>query len=446
MKRVLILGAGMVARPIVRHLLSDNIFVTIATPGWTRANAESMIQGFANAAIEDWTVDDSDKLGKMVAAHDVAVSLLPYVYHLKVAGTCLAHGKHMVTTSYVKPEMKALDAEAKAKGILLLNEIGLDPGIDHMSAQKIIDQIHAEGGMVDEFFSVCGALPAPEAADNPFRYRFSWSPKGVVLAGNNDAVYLRDGVIRNIPTEKLFRDVFRLEFPGAGVLDVYPNRDSLSYTEIYGIPETRTMFRGTFRYPGWCAILDAMKKIRLISPEERDFTGMTYRSFTASLAGITESENFRHDLAQRLGVDENGTEISAFEWLGLFDEAPMERGLSSAFEITSDLMIDKMMLRPDQRDMVAMMHLFVALMPDGTKRLIRSSMLDFGTAGGDTSVARTVALPAAIAVQMILSGDISVRGVHIPVIPSIYTPVLAQLEKLGIAMKEEFGLPMSLKP
>ncbi|MBM3434895.1 MAG: hypothetical protein FJY07_01620 [Bacteroidetes bacterium] len=254
MKKVLILGAGLVVKPIVQYLLQKGYFVSVATR--TKSKADDMIGGHKNGNAIAWTVEDEPALDKMIAEHDLTVSLLPWIHHIMVAQKCVALKKDMVTTSYVKPAMQALDGEAKKAGIIILNELGLDPGIDHMSAMRIIDHVHEKGGKVEEFYSICGALPSPEACNNPFNYKFSWSPKGVVLASNNDANYLRQGKTTYVPPENLFKNPMKTTFPGVGNLEIYPNRDSVPYVELYGIPETKTMFRGTFRHPGWCESLD----------------------------------------------------------------------------------------------------------------------------------------------------------------------------------------------
>lgn len=440
-KKVLILGAGMVVKPIVTYLLKKEYQVTVATR--TKAKADAMVDGHPNGTALAWTVDDEAGLSKMIASHDLTVSLLPWAYHIMVARHCIAHKKNMVTTSYVKPEMKALDAQVREAGIIILNELGLDPGIDHMSAMRVIDHVHNKGGNIDGFYSVTGALPAPEAADNPFKYKFSWSPKGVIGAGNNDGNFLRNGKHVYVPTEDLFKNPLSVDFPGVGKLDIYPNRDSMPYIELYGIPETQTMFRGTFRYPGWCETIDAMKALRLISDFEADLTGKTYADFVALLIGAEDASNIRQKVADYLKIDKDAYALGAMEWLGLFSNEPVNAGKTTAFEITSDVMIAKMELGRDERDMVAMQHIFAASYPDGSKEVIKSSMLDFGTIATDTAVARTVALPAAIGVEMILNGEISETGVHIPVLPGIYNPILDQLETLDIKLVEEFGLPMS---
>jgi saccharopine dehydrogenase-like NADP-dependent oxidoreductase len=446
-QKVLILGAGLVARPIVNHLLSKGYSVTVASN--TPDRAVRMIDNHPRGSVVLWDAGDETTLDSLIAAHDLTVSLLPYTFHVMVARHCIVHKKNMLTTSYVKPEMRALDSQAREAGIIILNEIGLDPGIDHMSAMRIIDHIHAKGGAVIEFYSLCGALPAPEAANNPFKYKFSWSPKGVVMAGNNDALFLRHGKVVNVPTRELFNDPFIVDFPEVGLLEVYPNRDSIAYKDIYGIPEAQTVYRGTFRFRGWCETLNVIKQLGLIAYEKSDMSGMTYADLVARQlkqlgykAGVA-NRNIRFDVADCLGIPIGSLSLDALEWIGLFEDKPMNRHTDSTFEVVSDLMIGKMGLGDKERDMVVLQHTFLAGYSDGRKEVIRSRMLDFGSPSDDTSIARTVALPAAIGVEMILQGQIREKGVHIPVIPSIYEPVLTALEGLGIKMTEEYGLPVS---
>lgn len=441
MKKVLILGAGLVVRPIVQYLLEKGYFVTVATR--TKLKADEMIGGHPNGKSVAWTVEDEPALDKMIIEHDLTVSLLPYAHHVMVAKKCITHKKDMVTTSYVKPPMLALDAEAKKAGIIILNELGLDPGIDHMSAMRIIDHIHGKGGKVEEFYSICGALPAPEGCNNPFNYKFSWSPKGVVMASNNDANYLKHGKTTYIPTENLFKNPIKTSFPEVGKLEIYPNRDSVPYIELYGIPETKTILRGTFRHPGWCESLDALKALKLTSNDKYDFTGKTYAGMIALLIGEKDGSDIKTKTAKFLGLKSEAYALKSIEWLGLFDNRPMNRMEDTPFEVTSDLMIEKMMIGRNERDMVVLQHLFLASYPDGKKEVIKSSMLDFGTPATDTSIARTVALPAAMGVEMILEGKIKEKGVYIPVLPGIYNPILDRLETVGIKMIEEYGLPES---
>ena len=441
MKKALVLGSGLVAQPIIRYLLDHNIAVTVSSK--TPKRAEKMINGHPNGINIEWDIQNTDKLSEMIADCDIAVSLLPYTFHVTVAKLCVKHKKNMVTTSYVKPEMKALDQDAKDAGIIILNELGLDPGIDHMSAMRIIDHIHNKGGKVDEFYSFCGALVAPEVEKNPFKYKFTWAPKGVVMAGNNDGNFLRHGKTTYVPTQDLFKKPLKVDFPGIGELEVYPNRDSLPYIDLYGIPETKTIMRGTFRYDRWCENIDAMKSCGLLSDNKLDLRGLSYGEMLGELVGAVSLTDVRNAAAKHLNIKIDSPVLDAFEWLGLFSGESMNRHEDSPFEVVSDLMISKMMAGEKERDMVVMQHTFLASYPDGKKEVIKSRMLDFGSLETDTSIARTVALPAAVGVRMILEGEIHVKGVHIPVIPEIYSPILDSLEQMGIKMVEEYGLPES---
>jgi len=441
MKKVLILGAGLVSKPMVEYLLEEGFEVIIATR--TKDKADKLINGHPNGKTVGWMTEDMDSLSDMVRDSDLTVSLLPYKYHVEVAKICLRHHKHLVTTSYVKPEMQELDAEARKAGIIFLNEVGLDPGIDHMSAMRIIDNVHNKGGKIEEFYSLCGALPAPEACNNPMGYKFSWSPKGVVLASRNGATYLKHGKIVNIEPIDLFKDRFTHYFPGVGDMEVYPNRDSVSYVDIYGLKGISTMYRGTYRFKGWCETLDLMKAINLIDDGDHDYTGKTYKQFVAECAGLT-GKDLRSELKNKPGLNPTKTALDSLEWLGLFNDKVMGYGVTSPYEITSDLMIKMMWLEENERDMVVMQHLFLASYPDGKQEVVSSRMLDFGTPATNTSIARTVALPAAMAVKMILTDRIKLRGVYRPVLPEIYNPILDELALNGIKMEEEYNLPVDM--
>ena len=441
MKKVLILGAGLVVKPMVEYLLNNNFELMVASP--MKERADEMINGNPLGISLDWSMDDPAMLEKLVSDYDITVSLLPYKYHSDVANVCLRHGKSLVTTSYIQPGMMELDESAKKAGILFLNEIGLDPGIDHMTAMSIIDHIHNKNGKVEEFYSLCGALPAPEAADNPLKYKFSWSPKGVILASRNSALYLKKGRRVYIEPADLFKDRFNYNFPGIGDLDVYPNRDSESYIKIYGIPETKTMYRGTFRYKGWCETLDVMKSLNMLDDTVKNYQGKSYAEFLAERSG-SETKDLVKTLAKKLGISIQSVALQSLDYLGFFSDEKLQYHETTPFEITSDRMIKKMLLSAGERDMVILQHIFLASYPDGQREVIKSSMLDFGSPSTNTSISRTVTLPAAIAVKMILENKIEVKGVHRPVIPQIYNPVLNELKTLGIEMKEEYGLPESV--
>ena len=340
----------------------------------------------------------------------------------------------MVTTSYVSEAMRALDSEAKDAGIIILNEIGLDPGIDHMEAMRIIDGVHGSSGRVASFRSYCGGLPAPEANTNPFGYKFSWSPRGVVLAAKNSARYLEGGQEISIPGEELFDHYWTVEIEGLGEFEAYPNRDSIPYIETYGIPETETMYRGTLRNPGWCATWKALVRLGLLDEEERDLRGPTWAGFMRELIG-DGSEDLKRDLAAHLELAEDAEVLKRFEWLGLLSDEPLPLERGSALDLLAAKLLEKLQYEEGERDMIVLQHEFVASYPN-RKEKITSTLIDFGVPGGDTSMGRTLGLPAAIGTKLILQGEIGLQGVQTPVVPEIYRPVLAELEEQGIEFQE----------
>ncbi len=442
MKKVLLLGAGMVAKPLAEYLLEHDIKLTIASR--TLSKAENIIGSNKNGTAVSWTVDNPKMLEELIADHDLTISLLPYTYHIIIARFCLKHKKNMVTTSYVSEDMRKLDGEAKEAGIVILNEIGVDPGFDHMSAMKIIDQIHIEGGKILEFYSLCGALPAPEEVTNPLGYKFTWSPKGTIMAGNNGAKFLNNGKIINIPTENLFKNPLQIDFPEIGTMEVYPNRDSLGYLDLYNLTDIKTLYRGTFRYPNWCETMDALKALGMLSYELRNFNGKTYKEVVAEQITVYP-KNVKEKVAERLKLELHSPAILAMEWLGLFDNDLVNLTEGSTFELTSALMQKKMMLQEGARDMVIMQHAFLVENKKGKKEVVKARLLEYGTKK-NTAIARVVGLPAAIAVKLILEGKIKDAGIKIPVSKTIYEPVLKELKTIGISVTEEWGLPASEIP
>ncbi len=437
--KVLVLGAGMVVQPLVDYLLNNDMGVTLASR--TKSKADKVIGSHPNGKAIGWTVDDNQTLENLILEHDLVVSLLPYQHHVTVARLCIEHHTNMLTTSYISDEMKALDSSAKKADIIILNEIGVDPGFDHMTAMRIIDRVHEKGGKIDIFYSLCGALAAPEALDNPLNYKFSWSPKGVVMAGNNDAKFLEGGRVVHKMTEDLFKDPLRIDFPEIGEMEVYPNRDSLHYIDIYGIPEVSTIYRGTFRYKNWCEAMHILKKMGLTGYQKYDLNSKSYKQFLVEVTGIEDQKDLAASISKKYEISKNAPAIEALDYLGFFDDRQIQLTQGSPFDVLSDLMIEKMMLKPGDRDMVIMQHIFEVINKDGSKEKIISSLLDFGD-DQYTSIAKTVAYPAAIGAKMILEGKINLKGVHIPIRKEIYEPILSELGLLGIKMDEQFGLPV----
>jgi saccharopine dehydrogenase-like NADP-dependent oxidoreductase len=435
MKTVLVLGAGLVTKPLVQYLLKNDFRVRVASR--TVSKAEALVDGHANGEAIEWTVDKKDELKKLISESDLTVSLLPAAYHTMVAEMCIELGKNMTTTSYVSPEMKALDGPAKKAGVVILNEVGVDPGIDHMSAMRVIHGVEKKGGKVVSFMSYCGGLPAPDANDNPYGYKFSWSPKGVLLAGKNDGRYRKEGKEVEVPGQDLFSHYWHLEVPMIGELEAYPNRDSLGYVDLYGLKGIPTMFRGTLRHKGWCDTLKAIADMGYFDAAEKDWKGKTFADLGWQLVGKSPSGDLRAAFAEKLGIDAGSAIFDRFEWLGLFSDESVGIDKGGVIDIMTARMLEKMPYAPKERDMIILYHQFVAEYSDGKKEGITSTLIDYGIPGGDSSMARTVSLPAAVGARMILDGKFAKPGVWVPVIPELYNPILDELETLDIKCEEK---------
>ncbi|MBM3294625.1 MAG: saccharopine dehydrogenase [Candidatus Aminicenantes bacterium] len=435
MKRLLVLGAGFVAGPLVRDFL-DVPDVEVAVADIEPERARRLVGDHPRGRALSLDLRREDDVRGFISKADAVVSLVPYVFHPLVARLCLAERKDMVTTSYESEAVRRLDPDARRAGIVILNEVGLDPGIDHMEAKRIIDEVHGRGGRVVGFRSYCGGLPAPGAAGNPFGYKFSWSPRGVLMAGRNPARFLQDGREVVIPAGEIFFRPESVPVDGLGEFEGYPNRDSMPYVSLYGIPEVRTMFRGTLRWPGWCETLKLIGDIGYLDDEPRDLAAGTYRRLTALLLGRPEEPDPGRAWAARTGRPAPAAAWERLEWLGLLSERPVPERAVSALDALEHLMVEKLSYGPRERDMIVLRHEFRTLDPDGGEEGIVSTLVDFGLPGGPSAMARTVAYPAASALRLILDGRISAKGVLLPVRPEIYGPVLDDLRRRGIIFRE----------
>lgn len=435
MKKVLVLGAGLVSKPGVRYLLKQkDIFVTVASR--TVSKAENLVKGFSNGKAVQLNVQDEENLAGLIKNNDIIVSLLPWVHHQKVANLCINHEKHMATTSYVSEGMKKLHDEAVKKNLLFLNEIGVDPGIDHMSAMKIIDDVYSEGGKVLHFYSYCGGLPAPEDNDNPFGYKFSWSPKGVVLASRNSAKFLENGELVEIEGKDLFLNYRLEEIEGLGKFEVYPNRDSMPYKDLYKLKDALTVMRGTYRNIGWCDTLKKMVDLGLIDEKPVEgLKGITFRKMMADLIKEKDGADIVNKAAEKLGLEPDSDIIKRLEWLGLFGEEQVPE-FDNRLDILSYLLEKKLIFKDDEKDMIILQHKFTVENADKSKDLITSTLIDYGEALKESSMARTVSLPLAIGVRFMAEEKFNLTGVHIPITKQIYEPVLKELENLNIKMDE----------
>lgn len=435
-KRILVLGSGMVSRPGIHYLLkTPGLFVTVASN--ELPVAEKLVQGFKNSQAVFIDVQKGNDLEKLITHHDIIVSLLPWTFHVQVAGLCLKHHKHMATASYVSEGMKKLAKDIEAQNLLFINEIGVDPGIDHMSTMKVIDEITTEGGKILHYYSFCGGLPAPDNNDNPFGYKFSWSPRGVILASRNSARFLENGQEINIDGKDLFLH-FRIEnIEGLGTFEVYPNRDSIPYKELYGLKDAQTIMRGTYRYPGWCKTLKKIVDIGLIDDTPREhLVNITYREMMEKLTATTPGQDVITQTAQKLGLTPDDDVIKRFQWLGLFSTDPIPP-YNNHLDILSQRMQEKLSFKPGEKDLLLMQHKFIIENKDKSRDIITSTIIDFGIPGGDTSMARTVSLPLAIAVRLMAENRIPLTGIQIANRKEIYQPVLKELAQMDIKPTEK---------
>lgn len=442
MKNVLVLGAGLVSKPLVRYLLNcEGVSVTVASR--TVSKAEAILGAHPKGramALDVQTEAGMRDLDALIQQADVVISLLPYVFHLDVAKKCVAFRRHLVTTSYVKPEMRALDAQAKDAGVLFLNEVGLDPGIDHMSAMRVIEAVKDEGGTVVSFRSYCGGLPSPDDDDNPLGYKFSWSPKGVVLAGTNSARYLEEGEVKEVPNTRLFATHWPVFVSGVGELEAYPNRDSLVYIDLYGLCGVRTMFRGTLRNLGWCATWQKLVELGIVDPSPRsDLAGTTLARVVSELVGRKPGEDLRGAVARKLGLHPHSREMRNIAWIGLLDDRAIPPKSESLVDVLAARLAELMPYKEGEKDMVVLLHEFEATYPGRpTPRRITSTLVAFGEPHGDSAMSRTVSLPAAVATRLLLEGRLRLTGVHIPVVKELYNPILDELKELRIHCQEDW--------
>jgi len=385
------------------------------------------------------SADDLTRLEELVRDHNACISMLPYVHHPLLAEMALRHGKHFLTTSYVSDAMSALADRARERGVLLMNECGLDPGTDHMSAKRVIDQAHADGGKVVSFLSYCGGLPAPVDNNNPFGYKFSWAPRGVLLAGLNTARFYRDGEAIEVGGGTLFdhysHDTVDHPIVEGLTFECYPNRDSTPYREIFNIPECKTLIRGTYRYAGWCRTVKKLTDLGLVDQTARVFDGKsTYAQLVLEGVGEHAKEaTVREAVAKFCGLESDDDILNRMEWLGLFGDTPVDASITCNLDATCKLMMDRkeMQLGEGEQDMVVMKHTFVIEYAD-RRDTVTSTLVELGVKNGDTAMSRTVSTPVAIATRMLLEGKYTEVGLQRPIEKAIYAPILDELQQRGI--------------
>lgn len=440
MNSVLIIGAGLSSGALIDYVLRK-----AAEKGWTvivadndPQKAEAKVAGHPNGRAVWLDVLKTNDRRELIARADVVVSLMPAHLHLEVAYDCIKLKKHLITASYVSQEMFALADEARERGLIFMGEMGLDPGIDHMSAMRAIDAIKDQGGAIRSFHSYTGGLVAPESDDNPWHYKVTWNPRNVVLAGQGTAQFLEDGRLRYIPYHRLFKEHRKLDIPGAGQYEAYANRDSLLYRERYGIADIPNILRGTIRHKGFCESWDALIQIGLTDAGFPILHSgeISFYELLDAYVGKYQGGSLKERVAQMLGQEPDSEVMCNLEWLGLFRKKKIRLPNATPALILEHLIREKWVLKPDDRDMILMYHELEYEM-DGKAYGFTSTMQLKGNNASDTAMAQTVGLPMGIFVRMVMEGNILARGVQIPVMKEVYDPVLKELEEYGIVFHEE---------
>ncbi|MCH2021754.1 MAG: saccharopine dehydrogenase NADP-binding domain-containing protein [Saprospiraceae bacterium] len=444
MKNVLIIGAGRSATSLIHYLLNnaESCDWNITVADMSLELAMEKVNGHSRGKAVTFNALDADERKPFLENADIVVSMLPAHLHIHVAKDCLELGKDLATASYVSPELKKMHDAVKAKGLIFLNEIGLDPGIDHMSAMQMINSIRAKGGKINAFYSYAGGLVAPESDNNPWHYKFSWNPRNVVLAGQGVSQYLYEHRYRHTPYHRLFSRSDMVYVPSMGWYDAYPNRTSLKYKGSYGLDDIPTIMRGTLRYKGFCKAWDLLVRLGL-TDDSYTMTyadDLTYRQWLRSylppnLERIGHS-TLRAQIATLFNLNLADESLDKLEWLGLFSDEKIPIDDATSAQILQELLERKWKLEPDDKDMILMQHEVEYEIGSQKKRHL-STLIHKGENSTNTAMAQLVGLPLAIGVKHILLGNFNSKGVLIPITPDIYEPVMAELGEMGIGFKEK---------
>lgn len=439
MKTILILGAGKSSTYLIDYLANScqEYARNLIVADLDQELASSKLKGKSNTEARTLNIDNELDRRSLIENADLVISMLPAFMHPLVAKDCLLLRKHFFSASYESEEMKLMKSDVEEKELFFLNECGLDPGLDHMSAMKIIHAAKAQGEKILSFKSYCGGLLAPISEDNPWKYKFTWNPRNVVLAGQGVSKYIEKGDMKIVPYHQVFKRTETIQFDRLGDFDGYPNRDSLGYRKIYGLENIPTMLRGTLRRAGFCKAWDVFVQLGMtddsfqITLEKEN----TLRQFLNTFLPFHENLSIEEKLAEAI-PDLDFPTFEKIQWLGFFGNRKLPKTSGSPAEILQAILEEDWKLWPEDKDMIVMQHLFEIGSKSGMKK-VRSSLVCFGEDSNYTSMAKTVGLPLAIAVDLFLKGEINLKGLHVPVIPEIYQPILEKLEEYGIRFVEK---------
>ena len=440
MKNILVIGAGLSSSYLIKYLLEQattyNWQITLVDSNIEAA--QSKIANHPKAKALALNANNNVEVERLVSANDLIISLLPAAMHINVARICVKLKKHLITASYVSLEMQSLHNEALESDVILLNECGLDPGIDHLSAMKLIDGIKAKGGIVDVFKSFCGGLVAPEFDDNPWNYKFTWNPRNVVVAGQSTAQYLEHDEIKFIPPQRIFTQTEVVNIEGHGEFESYANRDSLGYIKPYGIEKSHTVLRGTLRKKGFAKAWNNLVRLGLTDDSfvVHNTQELTYRELLSAFTPGNDLSKLEERVCTFLNLNIEHEDYKKLVWLGLFNDIKINSPDATPAFILQQLLQQKWKLQKGELDMIVMYHEIEASYPD-KKEKISSALIVKGENEVLTAMSKTVGLPMAIAAKHIMLGDVKLRGVVIPTMPELYDPILSELAEYGISFEEK---------
>lgn len=439
MKKILMLGAGLSSTLLIRYILdhAEAFDWHIRLGDISLELARKKVKAHPRGEAIFFNVDDREQIESEVGNADLVISMLPSKFHLLVAKECIRFGVNMITASYVSSEIKLLDNAARDKGVLLMFEVGVDPGIDHMSAMQIINRLKEEGDKLIAFESATGGLVAPNYDNNPWRYKFTWAPRNVVLAGAGGARFLHNGKFKYIPYHRLFERYEIIDIPELGQFEVYPNRDSLKYQEQYGLSDLLTIFRGTIRRPGFCNAWNALLQLGATDDTYTmdDTENMTYRDFTNSFLAYNIIDPVEKKICDYLRIEPDSELMKKLEWLGLFENTKIGIPDLTPARVLQHILEEKWEMAEEDRDMIIMQHQFDYVRLGEHKKLF-STLVVTGENSGETAMSKTVGLPVAITAKLMLEGNVGVTGVQIPIHRQIYESVLSELSQYGIEFME----------
>ena len=441
MRKILLIGAGRSSSSLIKYFLENaqNENWQLIVADVSEDLAQKKVLGHPAGKAIRFDIQNAKELNEIVASVDIVISMLPAHMHLPVAMECLKNKKNLVTASYVSPEMHALHERAMQAGVLLLNECGLDPGLDHMSAMMVFDEVKKNGGNLTSFRSYTGGLVAPESNDNPWGYKFSWNPRNVILAGQGTARFIESGGYKYIPYNRLFTEIENIHVDGMGDFDGYANRDSLSYRKTYQLENIPTMVRGTLRQSGFCKAWNVFIQLGLTDDTYilEDSEHLTYKILVEAYLPATTSQLPIVDrLAAFMNTSRDSKEIQLIQWTGILDEKVIGQPRATPAQVLQKLLEEKWLLKEEDKDMIVMQHQFQYELKQ-RKYLQTSSLVVKGESAVYTAMAKTVGIPVAIAAKLILNGKVSLKGVQAPIDQTLYAPILEELKKYGISFVEK---------